>query len=505
MPTSVISGTIVDGSGAVVTARIVPKGATRISDGAVVDPEVVATADGSGNWNFTLEEQSNISPSNSYYAVEEYKNGESNLYAISVPANDSNVNAVKIGFVSPGSPFAGAHTHAESEVINLVTDLAAAVTDAEHLLINHAGITGVGITGQGAGSNSVLVGDSAVASADQSVALGDFAVSSVDGGIVIGSGTNATSAPLATGQGAIAIGSSDDSAILGARAEGIGAVAIGSGTASARGARALANGAIAIGGGTTSPGARAEGVQGIGIGEFSWGLGNQSVAIGVAAEANDTGAVAIGNSTNCDGLRATAVGNDAQAYGDESVALGDGAIVSVSHDRGVAIGNGAATTAADQIMLGVAAHTIVVPGKFAGASRMGWHLRRAAVQSINADSSTDISWDTEDQDTPGNFTPPGTTLTIPSGGDGLWAVTFVLVAGATMSSMGFLMTTITAGGIIFTNTDFDDVSNPIVGSWTLSVPNIPLVATNTIVAAVRHTAFAATNFTGRLLAYRVGA
>lgn len=46
--------------------------------------------------------------------------------------------------------------------------------DAAGTALEWAAPSAGGITGQGAGSNSVLVGDSAVASADQSVALGDF-------------------------------------------------------------------------------------------------------------------------------------------------------------------------------------------------------------------------------------------------------------------------------------------------------------------------------------------
>src|SRR5882672_4296540 len=54
------------------------------------------------------------------------------------------------------------------------------------------------------------------------------------------------------------------------------------------------------------------------------------------------------------------------------------------------------------------------------AARSGWNVTRVATQSVAANTLTAISWDTEVQDTPNNFTAPSTTLTIPTGGDGLW-------------------------------------------------------------------------------------
>jgi len=139
---------------------------------------------------------------------------------------------------------------------------------------------------------------------------------------------------------------------------------------------------------------------------------------------------------------------------------------------------------------------------------MGWSVRRVANQSIDPNVDTAISWDTEDQDTPGNFSPPASVLTIPAGGDGLWAVTFNAIAAAVMNSMGYCRIKVNIGGpngFSITNTDFDDVTNPVTGSWCLALPNLPLVATNTITGFIQHRGGAATNFTGRLFAYRVGA
>lgn len=140
MPTSIISGTVVDPSGTpqastAVRARLVPKGATRISDNSTISEIESTTTNSLGNWSLTLEEQSNISPANSYYAVEEVLLSSSyNQYAISVPAADSNVEAVKIGFVTPGTPLTslpilpGSHAHPEYEES---TEITAAVTAHE--------------------------------------------------------------------------------------------------------------------------------------------------------------------------------------------------------------------------------------------------------------------------------------------------------------------------------------------------------------------------------------
>lgn len=137
--------------------------------------------------------------------------------------------------------------------------------------------------------------------------------------------------------------------------------------------------------------------------------------------------------------------------------------------------------------------------------RMGWHLTRVANQSVatgGVAAGVPISWDTEIQDTPNNFTAPGTTLTIPTGGDGLWMITFQANMGAAVD-FNVAHANIVAGGFTFQNTDHDDV-----GALQPELMNVsalvPLVATNTIVCNVRHQAAASQNYTGRITAYRIG-
>jgi hypothetical protein len=55
-------------------------------------------------------------------------------------------------------------------------------------------------------------------------------------------------------------------------------------------------------------------------------------------------------------------------------------------------------------------------------ARVGCRLRRAAAQSIANNTITPISWDTEDEDTNSFITVTGSTITIPAGYGGLYAL-----------------------------------------------------------------------------------
>lgn len=64
-------------------------------------------------------------------------------------------------------------------------------------------------------------------------------------------------------------------------------------------------------------------------------------------------------------------------------------------------------------------------------------VRRAATQSILTATNTDVSWDTEDYDVDGFIAVPGTTMTVPVGADGTYAmaarVTFAIPSTVTIS------------------------------------------------------------------------
>lgn len=133
--------------------------------------------------------------------------------------------------------------------------------------------------------------------------------------------------------------------------------------------------------------------------------------------------------------------------------------------------------------------------------RIGWHLQRAANQTISPDADTAISYDTENVDTPGNFTAPGTTLTIPTGGAGLWVITLSVDAQALPAALQIARARIIAGGITFAHVDQDDVGSAIP-QITITVV-VPLIVGNTISTDFRHSASGSLDIKARLLAYKI--
>lgn len=130
--------------------------------------------------------------------------------------------------------------------------------------------------------------------------------------------------------------------------------------------------------------------------------------------------------------------------------------------------------------------------------RTGVLLQRAAAQSIPTGTFTDITWDSETSDPDGFTAVPSTTITVPTGLDGLYLCTFTVVQGAAASNQQLR---ITAGGRIW----FGPVNGSAGDSTlTLSFP-IALAAGNTVVCALKHSAVGAINFTALLELYRFSA
>lgn len=77
--------------------------------------------------------------------------------------------------------------------------------------------------------------------------------------------------------------------------------------------------------------------------------------------------------------------------------------------------------------------------------RMGCSLRRVATQTLPDAAFTQISWDTEDADTNGMFPGSGVTITIPTGGDGLWVVSTRLSTAASPAGLAFISLNIGGG------------------------------------------------------------
>jgi hypothetical protein len=148
------------------------------------------------------------------------------------------------------------------------------------------------------------------------------------------------------------------------------------------------------------------------------------------------------------------------------------------------------------------AQSAVAPVSSLG-QRTGCTLRRAAAQTLPDIATTAISWDTEDSDPFGMIAAPSTTLTIPAGGDGIWAIAFVvsLVAVVTGRSFADLTPTttpwsISAGALRF---PFSTGEGIIGGGATF-----PMVAGNTITVSVNADTAAGTTMTAALTAYRIG-
>lgn len=134
-------------------------------------------------------------------------------------------------------------------------------------------------------------------------------------------------------------------------------------------------------------------------------------------------------------------------------------------------------------------------------TRRGCRLRRAS-QSIANATTVAINWDTEDQDTNGYITATSTTITIPTGLGGLYAITFnsVIAAVAGRCFVEIVPTsTITGMPTEFRNyMDVDERRAEVAVT-------IPLNAADTFVCNVFHTNGSAQTATSWLSCYRVGA
>lgn len=185
---------------------------------------------------------------------------------------------------------------------------------------------------EGDGANSVALGVSAVASGTNSTAYGVQATASNTDSTAVGYQSNST------GVGAVAVGS-------GAGATGDDGVAVG------YQAQAV-SGSVAVGSGSSS-----EGVRGTAVGTNSLTQNGGSVAVGYGAQSV--------------GVDSVAIGDNAQAQGDQSIAIGGSAVA--AYDRSTAIGNGAVTNSVDQLVLGTATQTVVLPGTLMvqGDARIG--------------------------------------------------------------------------------------------------------------------------------------
>jgi hypothetical protein len=128
------------------------------------------------------------------------------------------------------------------------------------------------------------------------------------------------------------------------------------------------------------------------------------------------------------------------------------------------------------------------------AGRTGCAISRAANQSISTGSLTAITWDTESQDTDGFITVSSSTITVPSGLDGLYAITLRVALAASTNGL----VAISAGGVSFEGSYTQPATAP-----TLTVM-AGLAAAGTVTGSVYQASGGALNVTGSLSMYRIG-
>lgn len=119
-----------------------------------------------------------------------------------------------------------------------------------------------------------------------------------------------------------------------------------------------------------------------------------------------------------------------------------------------------------------------------------------AVQSIANASGTDISYDTEVEDSSGFFAPTSTTITIPTGEGGIYSLS--LRAGINASATGRSFIVITANGIIWRAAFAANEDQIGIGV------TVRLAAGATIVTSMFQTSGATRNLNARLEVWKIG-
>lgn len=128
------------------------------------------------------------------------------------------------------------------------------------------------------------------------------------------------------------------------------------------------------------------------------------------------------------------------------------------------------------------------------SDRVGWWVQRIATQSIATATSTLISWDTEQQDTDGFIAVTATTVTIPAGLGGVYAITVGAYAAAGVGATNSLDLNTTVTGAASPFTAFNIATTTVVE---------PLAAGQTVEARVYHSAGVNVNFQANFFGYRI--
>lgn len=136
--------------------------------------------------------------------------------------------------------------------------------------------------------------------------------------------------------------------------------------------------------------------------------------------------------------------------------------------------------------------------------RGGVQLRRAANQSIPNNTSTPISWDTQDEDI-GGFWTSGTTITVPADYDGIYVVTFRVVVPTAASTRNFAEVVVTSSITGITGEYRIPSSSPTGGESRMAAYYTgPLAAADTFVANVVQSTGSPQNATATVTCYKTG-
>lgn len=238
-----------------------------------------------------------------------------------------------------------------------IADLTRRVQQLERRLQPRIPTTPFSDAHDGTGAHSVILepsgssgSDVSTASAEHTVAAGFRADANATDGIAVGYNTGATAAA------AVAVGA-------GATANGSGGIAVGTDSTSddgqsvAVGAGAAASHAGTVVGASSS----ASGDTSLMLGAGGSATGSYATAVGPSTLAGGADSVCAGRDAKASASAASAFGKSSWAKGAGSVAIGSGAVTDTSHLNSVALAAAAATTAANQIMLGTTSHTVEIP------------------------------------------------------------------------------------------------------------------------------------------------
>lgn len=168
MPTSVISNVTKDINGNVaanvtVVIFLQPPGGFRITDASEVAPEYSTVSNGSGSWSVALEQTSNISPSGSYYIVQEqYADAQGGYreYSFTVGAVNATLFASLLAAFPP-SPTTNYLTQAQGDARYL--PLSTSITGLNVLRVTDYGAVGNGVADDSSAIQAAINAANAIA------------------------------------------------------------------------------------------------------------------------------------------------------------------------------------------------------------------------------------------------------------------------------------------------------------------------------------------------------